>query len=161
MSKYFLSVLMEVAPDVSKEVQRVLLKRQDQLTKQDLPVLKKDVTPNINKWIHLIKKKYIGEGRPREWAQQLKESQPHDMLDIIVLDVVGRAAVFGERPISKLGWISAVTRTLTWIGMGATVWAFATRQSSTWIGSAVVFTAFMIGLTRMLAVQDIWKRYGK
>lgn len=161
MSKFFLGILKEVVPDLSPEVERVLLKRQNQLSKADLPILKKDITPNINKWIHLLRKKYTREGRPGEWAERLREEQPHDMLDIIVLDVVGRVAVFGERPISNLGWISVVTRTLTWVGMGATVYSLATRQPAMWTGSAVVFTALMIVITRVLAIQDVMERYGR
>jgi hypothetical protein len=161
VSKFFLGILKEVVPDLSPEVERILLKRQDQLTKNDLPILRKDISPNINKWIYLMKKKYTREGRPKEWAEQLREQQPHDMLDIVVLDVVGRVAVFGERPVSNLGWVSVVTRILTWAGMGATVWSFATRQPAAWTGSAVVFTGLMIVATRVLAIQDIWRRYGK
>lgn len=161
MSRYFLAILNEEVPDISNDAQRVLLKKKDKLTKADLPILRDEISKNTSKWTQALKKRYIAENRPKDWAERLREAGDDlDLMDIIALDVVGRLAVYGERPISRLGWISAVTRTLTWIGMGFTVWAIATHRNTLAIGG-VFFTGAMVILTRALAVQDIWARYRK
>lgn len=160
MSQRFLKVLLEEVPDLSPKVQAVLLKSKDRLTRNDLPVLKEDISPHVTEWTQILKKRYIKDGKPRDWAADLGATREQDLIDVIILDVVGRVAAFGERPISRPGWASAVTRTLTWIAIGVTVWALATRRTPVAVGAGIALF-FLVVITRMLAVQDIWTRYHK
>ena len=158
MSQYFLSILLEEVPDLRPEVQAVLLRRKDKLSKRDLPILQRDVHPHVTEWTQRLKVRYAKDGYPEGWATKLREERDQDMIDVIVLDVVGRPAVYGEKPVTSFGRASAVAKVLSWAGLGLVVWSLATHRSPLAIG-AVFFAAAMSIVARMLAVQDVWKKY--
>jgi len=160
VSKHFLSLLMAEYPDLAPEVQRLLLRPKSQLASKDQPLFQKEVTPNINKWARALKKQYGKAGRPHEWANELKGKNDLDVIDILMLDVIGRVAVYGDRPITSLGYAAAVLRTLSWVSMAGII-AALWRRENLWAAGAVMLTILFMFMSRSLAVQDIFKRYQK
>ncbi len=161
MSQYFLTILKEEVPDLNPAIERVLLKRRDQLDKGDISLLKATISPNVARWTRLLKRRYIRDGYPRDWADRLREmGERLDMLDIMVLDVVGRRAVYGDKPLSVAGYLSIAAKVLTWVAMAFAIWMFARHNNL--MGGLGICAIFITATTsRYLAMVDVWIRYGK